>query len=123
MQGYIQSRRWRIGDPFQQYPIPMVSTDMFPRLDGSSGSRPKLKEGTYAPALGRGVDKLFAKVLPIFVLRSFLDNDLLVIVRELEDDVLVLLGELQFIIGGYAFLRNRGTAAFDLLVDDDAISA
>jgi len=95
----------------------MVSTDTSPRPDGSSSSHPKLKGGTYAPGLCRGIDELFAEVLPIIIIGSLLDNNLLVVIRELEDNVLVLLRQLQLIVSGYAFLRNRGTAALDLLVD------
>jgi hypothetical protein len=38
-----------------------------------------------------------------------LDNNLLVVVRELVDDVLVLLVELQVIVGSYALLGNGGS--------------
>ena len=56
-----------------------------------------------------GVDELLAEVLPVAVARGLVDDDLLVVVRELVDDVLVLLAELQVVVGGDALLRDRGS--------------
>src|SRR3569833_2384937 len=56
--------------------------------------------------LGGGRDQLLAEVLPVLIGRGLLDDDLLVVVCQLEDDVLVLLGQLQLIVGRYAVLRN-----------------
>jgi len=64
---------------------------------------------TYVLVLGLGVDELLAEVLPVVVARGFVDDDLLVVVRELVDDVLVLLAELQVVVGGDALLRDRGS--------------
>jgi len=64
---------------------------------------------TYRLALGGGADELLAKVLPVLVGRGLVDDDLLVVVRQLVDDVLVLLAELQVVVGGDALLRNRGS--------------
>jgi len=56
--------------------------------------------------LGSGVDKLLTKGLPVLVCGCLLNNNLLVVVGELVDDVLVLLAELQVIVGGDALLRD-----------------
>lgn len=64
---------------------------------------------TYSLGLGGGVDELLAEDLPVGVIGSLLDDDLLVVVGELEDNVLVLLVELQVIVGGYALLGNGRT--------------
>lgn len=53
--------------------------------------------------------ELLAEVLPVLIRGGFLDNDLTVVVRQLEDDELVLLGKLEVVEGGYALLRNGGT--------------
>jgi hypothetical protein len=81
--------------------------DIDKRIHGTCRGR-----ATYTPGLGRSVDELLAEVVPVLVPGSLLDDNLLVVVRELEDDVLVLLGELQVTVGGYAILRNGGTAVF-----------
>lgn len=70
----------------------------------------------YAPALRRGVDELLTEDLPVALVRGVLDDDLLVVVRELEDDELVLLVELQVIVGRYAVLGNGRSAAGERLV-------
>lgn len=64
---------------------------------------------TYVLVLGLGVDELLAEILPVAVVRSLVDDDLLVVIGELVDDVFVLLVELQIVVGGDAFLRDRGS--------------
>lgn len=71
----------------------------------SSGGR----KTTYVLVLGLGVDELLAEVLPVAVVRGVVDDDLLVVVGQLVDDVLVLLAELQIVVGGDALLRDRGS--------------
>lgn len=61
---------------------------------------------TYALGLGGGVDELAAEVLPVLVVRSLLDDDLTVVVRQLVDNVLVLLVKLEVVEGCYALLRD-----------------
>jgi hypothetical protein len=56
--------------------------------------------------LGSGVDKLLTEGLPVLVCGCLLNNNLLEVVGELVDDVLVLLAELQVIVGGDALLRD-----------------
>ena len=65
--------------------------------------------GAYRSALGGGVDELLTELFPVLVLGGVLDNNLLVVVGELVDDVLVLLVELQVIVGSYALLGNGGS--------------
>ena len=65
----------------------------------------------YGLALRRGVDELLAEDLPVTIVRGVLDDDLLVVVRQLEDDELVLLVELQVIVGSYALLGDGRSAA------------
>ena len=72
--------------------------------------------GTYALALGSGVDKLLTEVIPVLVGRGLVDNDLLVVVAQLVNDVLVLLGKLQVIVSSDAVLRDGGSANSTLLV-------
>jgi hypothetical protein len=67
-------------------------------------------DNTYRLALGRGIDKLLAEVFPVLVVRGLVDDDLLVVVRELEDNVLVLLAKLQVVEGLDALLRNGSSA-------------
>lgn len=64
------------------------------------------KKKTDRFALGSRIDQLLAKVLPVFVGGGILNDNLLEVIGELEDDVLVLLGQLQVIVGLDAFLRN-----------------
>ena len=64
---------------------------------------------TYTLALGGGVDELFAEVLPVLVIRGLIHDDLLVVVRELVDDVLVLLAQLQVVEGCDAVLCDGGS--------------
>jgi hypothetical protein len=58
-----------------------------------------------------------AEVLPVLIGRGLLDHDLLVVVRQLEDDVLVLLVQLQLVVGGYAFLRDGRSVGEDNIPD------
>jgi hypothetical protein len=67
--------------------------------------------GTYALALGGGVDQLLAERLPVAVGRGLLDDDLTVVVGQLEDDVLVLLVKLQVVEGRYALLCDGSSVA------------
>lgn len=71
-------------------------------VDGVAGA---LANST-ALGLGLGVDQLLAEVVIVLIGRGLLDDDLLVVVRELVDDVLVLLGELELVVGRYALLRD-----------------
>lgn len=64
---------------------------------------------TYALALGGSVEKRLTECLPVGIIRGLLDDDLLVVVRELVDDVLVLLVELEVVKGVYAILRYLGS--------------
>lgn len=64
---------------------------------------------TNSLALGGGVDELLAEVVPVLVVGSLLDDNLLVVVAELVDDVLVLLGELQVVVGSDALLADGGS--------------
>jgi hypothetical protein len=59
--------------------------------------------------LGGGVDELLTEVVPVLVLRSLLNDNLLEVIRELVDDVLVLLVQLELIVGSDALLRDGGT--------------
>lgn len=61
---------------------------------------------TNSLGLGGGVDELLAEVLPVLVVGGILDDNLLEVVAELVDDVLVLLGELQVIVGSDALLAD-----------------
>lgn len=70
----------------------------------------------YSPGLGSGVQELLAEVLPVLIRRGLLDNNLPVVIRQLEDDVPVLLALLEIVVCGYAFLRNGGSRGVDLLV-------
>lgn len=56
-----------------------------------------------------GVDELLAESLPVLISGSVLDYDLTVVVGELEDKVLELLGKLQVVEAAYAFLGDDGT--------------
>ena len=59
---------------------------------------------TYGLALGSGVHELLAEDFPVLVVRGIIDDDLAVVVRQLEDDVLVLLGKLGVVVRSYALL-------------------
>ncbi len=52
---------------------------------------------------GLGVDDLLLEVLPVRVGAALLDDDLLVVVRELVDDILEALAQLELVEGGGAF--------------------
>ena len=67
------------------------------------------KAGTYTLALGGSIDQLLTESFPVLIARSVLDDDLTVVVRQLEDDVLVLLGKLKVVVGSYAVLRDGST--------------
>lgn len=85
-----------------------VSSD--PRFRNSGQELAVLgRMATYVLVLGLGVDELLAEILPVAVVRSLVDDDLLVVIGELVDDVFVLLVELQIVVGGDAFLRDRGS--------------
>jgi hypothetical protein len=64
---------------------------------------------TYGLALRGGVDELLTERLPVLIRRGLLNLDFAVVARQLEDDVLVFLGELEIVVGGYAVRRDRGT--------------
>lgn len=66
-------------------------------------------ENTNGAGLGGGVDELAAEVFPVLVVRSLFDDNLLIVVAELVDDVLVLLGQLKVVEGSYALLGNGGS--------------
>lgn len=61
---------------------------------------------TYSLGLGGGVDQLLAEDLPVGVVRSLLDDNLAVVVRELENNVLVLLIQLEVVVRRDALLRD-----------------
>jgi hypothetical protein len=65
--------------------------------------------GAYAFALGLGVDQLLAEVLPVRIGRGLLHDDLLVIVRELEDNEFVHFVELQLVVAVNALRRDGGS--------------
>jgi hypothetical protein len=70
-----------------------------------------LAVSTYSLALGLGLDELRAEVLVRgAVLAGAVDDDLLVVVRQLEDDVFVLLVELEVVVGCYALGVDGGSA-------------
>jgi hypothetical protein len=58
------------------------------------------------------VDESVAEFLPVLVVACVLDDNLLKVVRKLEDDVLVLLVELEVVPGGDALLVDGGAARF-----------
>lgn len=58
---------------------------------------------SYGLGGGLGVVELFAENLPILAVAGLLNDNLLKVVRQLEDDVLVLLVELEIIPCGDAF--------------------
>jgi hypothetical protein len=60
-------------------------------------------------ALGGSVDERLTEVLPLLAVGSLLDNNLLVVVRELVDDELVLLVKLKLVECGNAVLGNGGS--------------
>lgn len=70
--------------------------------------------GANSSALGGSVDELLAEVLPVLIRRSLLNDNLLVVVAELVDDVLVLLGKLQVVVGSNALLRNGSSVKLDV---------
>jgi hypothetical protein len=61
---------------------------------------------THRLGLGGSIDELLAEVLPVLVGRGLLHDNLLVVVRQLVDDVLVLLVELQLVEGSDALLAG-----------------
>jgi len=71
---------------------------------------------TYTLGLGLGVDQLLTEGLVILgTLACAVDNNLLVVVRELVDDIFVLLVELQVIICCYALLVDGGSVTWNVL--------
>jgi hypothetical protein len=62
--------------------------------------------GTYALGLVGGGDELLAESLPVLVVGRLLDDDLFVVVRQLKDNVLELLGELQVIVASNTVRRG-----------------
>jgi hypothetical protein len=77
-------------------------------LEVVNGVTGTLANGT-SSALGGSVDERLTEVLPLAALGGLLDNNLLVVVRELVDDELVLLVKLQVVESSNAFLRNGGS--------------
>ena len=68
---------------------------------------------TYSLGLGLGVDKLLAEVVVLgAVVAGAVDNDLLVVVRQLVDDVFVLLVELELVVGRYALGADGGSGGW-----------
>lgn len=57
-----------------------------------------------------GVDELLAENLPVTLGGGLLDDDLAVVVGQLEDDELELLGKLEVVEGVYALLRDGSSA-------------
>lgn len=97
--GCTRSRRRRIGDPCRRRPVSLLVPPSQRKCSQRCANR--------LAALGSGVDELLAEALPVLVGRGLLDDNLLVVVRQLVDDVLELLGELEVIVGSYA-LRGNG---------------
>lgn len=66
---------------------------------------------THSLALRLGVDQLLAKVF-VFgaILAGALNDNLLVVIRELVNDVFVLLVELEVVVGRYALLVDGSSA-------------
>lgn len=72
--------------------------------------------GSYGLGDGLGVDESAAEFLPVLVVARVLDDNLLKVVRQLEDDVLVLLAELEVVPGGDTLLVDGCSARGLLLV-------
>lgn len=113
-----RSRRRRTGGPCQQHPKSSSATAQALQILRSRTQDSLVtwleRSGpgaAYSLALRRSVDELLAEDLPVTLVRGFLDDDLLVVVRQLEDDELVLLAELQVIVGSYALLGDGRSAA------------
>jgi hypothetical protein len=68
-----------------------------------------VEDETYTLALVRGANELLAEGLPVLISRGLLDNDLAEVVRQLEDDPLELLRQLQVIVRSDAILRDGGS--------------
>ena len=68
---------------------------------------------TYSLGLGLGVDKLVAEVIVLgAILAGAVDDDLLVVVRQLVDDVFELLVELELVVGRYALGVDGGSGVW-----------
>jgi hypothetical protein len=90
-------RRRHTGVPCRRRPVTQTVNHCSP------DTVPDSSQSTYSLALGLGVDELLAELLVLGgVLAGAVDDDLLVVVRQLVDDVFVLLVELQVIVGCYA---------------------
>lgn len=64
------------------------------------------------PALGSSIDQLLAEIVVLGpILAGAVDDNLLVVIRQLEDDILVLFGELEVVVGGYALLVDGGSVS------------
>lgn len=88
----------------------LADSTLFKRLAHLLYPAQSQERETNSAALGGGVDKLLAELLPVLVIGSLLNDDLLVVVAELVDDVLVLLVELQVVVGSDALLGNGRSA-------------
>jgi len=81
------------------------------RMSGKGQRGTRIMYNTH-PGLGSSIDQLFAEILVLGpILAGAVDNNLLVVIRQLEDDVLVLFGELEVVVGGYALLVD-GSSVF-----------
>lgn len=102
--GCTRSRRQRIGGRCPLGPI----------LQGVGQSREhsslKGRPGSYGLGDGLGVDESVAEFLPVLAVACVLDDNLLKVVRQLEDDVLVLLAELEVVPGGDTLLVDGCSA-------------
>lgn len=67
------------------------------------------RDSTHGSGLGGGVDELVAEDLPVTLGGGVLDDDLGVLVVQLVDDVLVLLVELELVVGSNALLGGGST--------------
>ena len=100
--GCTRNRRQRNEGPCQQRPSKRsLVQSLSENLDSGFS--------THRLALGGSVDELLTEVLPVAVTRSLLNDNLLVVVRQLVDNVLVLLVELELVEGSNALLRNSST--------------
>jgi len=77
---------------------------------------------TYSLAFALSVDELLAEVVVLGpVLAGAVDDDLLVVVRQLVDDVLVLLVELELVVRCYALLVDGGSVGDMVGLDIQAL--
>ena len=113
-QDCTQSRRQHSEVPYPPCPISALDDRRIVPLVKRAARQ---RTASYHLVLGGGVDQLLAEGLPVFIGRSILDNDLTVIVGQLEDDVLVLLVQLEVVVGGDALLANGSSEVELSLVD------